>query len=107
VVAAALLAILFAPCPDALAALGGPDPHACCDKTEQGEPAAPDCETMCARDEAERAAVVAPPADGSAVELAPVRLGEMAASVAPALLQGDSSPPGSLDVRLLSCIFLI
>ncbi len=101
--------MLFAPCPAALAALGSAlDPHACCHKSDEApaSPGAQECETMCARAEAERAVLVAPPADGAA-PAPPTPRPIQVESVVVAPLPNDSSPPGAADIRLLACTFLI
>lgn len=106
-IAGLLLAIMVAPCPAAMAAWSGPDPHQCCHKGEDA-PAMPDasaCATMCAREQAERAVIVAPPADGSTVEIVAVALVEPTEVLTHA--PEAPSPPGLTDVRLLTCTFLI
>ena len=109
-IAGAILAILFAPCPSALAAVAaGLDPHACCHKSDDGQPvpASQSCETMCAKQEAERAITAAPPADIGLADLAPVALTAFEAPAPEAPEADDTSPPGPADIRLLTCTILI
>jgi len=106
-----LLAVLLAPCPAALAALNGPDPHHCCHTGEDDAPQAPaaaDCQTMCAREQAEKAVVLAPLADLGDFELTPVLAGDLLTPWAhPAPEPYAAPPPGPADIRLLTCTFLI
>ena len=104
-----LLAFLIAPCPAAIAAFSGPDPHQCCHKSDEEAPAAPDssaCAAMCAREQAERAVLIEQPADGSFIPVASALIPVQARAFLAAPVLFNSTPPGAADIRLLTCTFL-